>query len=411
MNSNYLNLIRKADKTVKKYFVYKNENSDDWRSYHKEVIEAVKNKNTTYRFYDDCDSLAITVLEYAVYLGVPKTILSRAIVNAYPKGKPGPVEGHMVCVANVEGVLYYFGDTFGQPVEINSRNHDILMLDWVSDKKGWKEYMSNVTTNTSSKPRFSLGQSGESLIKHYESLKLKAYLCPANVWTIGWGHTKTAKQGMVITRPQAQALFDQDIKSFVDAVNSAIKVNITQNQFDALVSLAFNIGIGNFTKSTLVRRINSRASDVEVHNQFRRWIFANGRRLQGLANRREAEILLYRGLPWKVSSTASTSEDKAETVGVSAEPEYIRHELDAPVRNTTVIGSSVAGIAALANEGLTWVGNNATTTATTLTQSADELKQFVEYVPVVQTGIGILMAAALIFVVWNRITKILESRK
>jgi lysozyme len=74
-----------------------------------------------------------------------------------------------------------------------------------------------------------LSKVGANLIKKYEGCRLKAYLCPANVWTIGWGHTEGVKQGQVITQAQADALFDKDNQRFVDGVNKLLKVEVNQS--------------------------------------------------------------------------------------------------------------------------------------------------------------------------------------
>jgi lysozyme len=102
---------------------------------------------------------------------------------------------------------------------------------------------------------------GRRLLTQREGLKLRAYKCSAGVWTIGVGHTAAAgppspRSGMTITREEADAIFIRDLVQFETAVRRAVKVDLTQGQFDALVSFAFNIGIGGFRKSTVVRRLN-----------------------------------------------------------------------------------------------------------------------------------------------------------
>jgi lysozyme len=102
---------------------------------------------------------------------------------------------------------------------------------------------------------------GRKLLTQREGLKLRAYKCSAGVWTIGVGHTAAAgppapKPGMTITREEADAIFIRDLVQFETAVRRAVRVSLTQGQFDALVSFAFNIGIGGFRKSTVVRMLN-----------------------------------------------------------------------------------------------------------------------------------------------------------
>ncbi|MGK7949886.1 MAG: lysozyme [Xenococcaceae cyanobacterium] len=102
----------------------------------------------------------------------------------------------------------------------------------------------------------STSQTGINLIKRWEGFRSNAYLCPGNVWTIGYGHTATAKPGMVINTHQAEMLLKSDLRRFETAVDSLTHVPLNQAQFDALVSFTFNVGIGAFGKSTLLRKLN-----------------------------------------------------------------------------------------------------------------------------------------------------------
>lgn len=139
------------------------------------------------------------------------------------------------------------------------------------------------------------GAKGRELIKSFESLKLKAYPDPATggkPWTIGWGHTKGVKPGDQITQAQAEAFLSDDLAEFESAVNSAIKRRMTQNQFDAMVSLAFNIGGANFASSTLVKKFNAGDASGSA-DEFLRWNRANGKEMKGLVRRRAAERELF----------------------------------------------------------------------------------------------------------------------
>lgn len=132
------------------------------------------------------------------------------------------------------------------------------------------------------------------IIKKWEGLYLEAYYCPANVLTIGYGHTKTVTPGMRITEAGAEELLRQDMEWVEDAVNKAVKVPLTQDQYDALCSFTFNVGAGALRKSTLLRKLN--AGDYEgAANEFPRWNRGGGRVLQGLVNRRADEQKLFRG--------------------------------------------------------------------------------------------------------------------
>lgn len=143
---------------------------------------------------------------------------------------------------------------------------------------------------------------GKNLIKSFEALKLKAYLCPAGVLTIGWGHTGAdVKPGMVITLAEAERLLDADLKLFEEGVNKLVKAYISQNQFDALVSFAFNIGLDidadsiaeGLGDSTLLKLVNANPGDVRIKAEFKKWNKAKGVVLPGLTRRREAELNLY----------------------------------------------------------------------------------------------------------------------
>lgn len=141
------------------------------------------------------------------------------------------------------------------------------------------------------KPR-KTSERGLSLIKKYEGLRTNAYLCPANVWTIGYGHTKGVRQGMMISHKDADKLLEQDLRYFESAVTSAVTVEISQNQFDALVSFAFNVGAGAFKGSTLLSLLN-RKHYISAAEQFLRWTRGGGKVLPGLVKRRREEYELF----------------------------------------------------------------------------------------------------------------------
>ena len=133
---------------------------------------------------------------------------------------------------------------------------------------------------------------GIALIKEFEGLRLKAYLCPGGVWTIGYGHTAGVKPGMVISEAQAEEYLKADLISFERYLNG-LGLVLNQNQFDALVSLIYNIGIGNFQKSTLLRKARINANDNSIMDEFLRWVYSKGRVLPGLQRRRLREMKLY----------------------------------------------------------------------------------------------------------------------
>lgn len=133
---------------------------------------------------------------------------------------------------------------------------------------------------------------GIALIKEYEGLRLGAYLCSAGVLTIGYGHTGGVKEGDLITEQKAEQLLQDDLKKFENGVLRLVRVPLTQNQFDALVSFAFNLGVGNLGKSTLLKMLNDRDYKGAA-GQFIRWNKAAGKELAGLTRRRLAESALF----------------------------------------------------------------------------------------------------------------------
>ena len=136
-----------------------------------------------------------------------------------------------------------------------------------------------------------IGQAGLNLIKQFEGCRLTAYQCSAGVWTIGYGHTAGVYKGMKITQAQADAFLKQDIAKFEKYINNPSYVPFTeqlnQNQFDALVSFAFNLGQGNVKKLCVGRNIN------QIPSAMQKYCKAAGRTLPGLQRRRKAEAALY----------------------------------------------------------------------------------------------------------------------
>jgi lysozyme len=138
-------------------------------------------------------------------------------------------------------------------------------------------------------------QKGIDLIKKYEGLKLKAYLCPANVMTIGYGTTflpngvKVPKDS-VCTKEEAEMFLKNDLIKFEKHVTKVVTVPINQNQFDALVSFAYNLGS---IYPTLLKMINVNPNDERIETQWLKYCYAGKVLLQGLHNRRVAEYKLY----------------------------------------------------------------------------------------------------------------------
>ena len=140
-----------------------------------------------------------------------------------------------------------------------------------------------------------LSVNGLNLIKSFEGCKLTAYKClpTERYYTIGYGHYGSdVKDGMKITEEQAEQFLKEDLIVFEKAVNNQ-NLFINQNQFDSLVSLIYNIGIGNFQKSTLLRKARINANDNSIMDEFLRWVYSKGGVLPGLQRRRLREMKLY----------------------------------------------------------------------------------------------------------------------
>lgn len=138
-----------------------------------------------------------------------------------------------------------------------------------------------------------------ALIKKHEGLRLEAYLCPSKIPTIGYGATfyqdqSKVKLGDKITNKQADDLLEYHLRHFSKGLKQILKVQLNDNQFSALISFVFNLGLGNFKSSTLRRLINSgTATEEQIRTQFDRWVFSKGKKLNGLIKRRKDEADLY----------------------------------------------------------------------------------------------------------------------
>ena len=137
-------------------------------------------------------------------------------------------------------------------------------------------------------------QEGIDLIKRFEGFSSTVYFCPAEYATIGYGHVvkKGEDFSAGITQDEAEELLRTDAQIAERAVLRLITVPLTDGQFDALVSFTYNLGSGALQRSTL-RRVINRQNHSKVPNQLMRWVWAGGRKLKGLARRREAESIFY----------------------------------------------------------------------------------------------------------------------
>jgi lysozyme len=135
-------------------------------------------------------------------------------------------------------------------------------------------------------------QDGIDLIKEFEGLHLATYRCPSKILTIGYGHTRTVREAMRITKDEAENLLAEDVRLFERGVSRLVKVPLNDNQFSALVCFSFNVGLGNLDASTLLKLLN-RGWYEQVPVQLMRWDHANGEVMGGLARRRAAEGRLW----------------------------------------------------------------------------------------------------------------------
>jgi len=140
--------------------------------------------------------------------------------------------------------------------------------------------------------KMKISNTGLSLIKEFEGLRLRAYRCPAGVLTIGYGHTKNVRENDILDQRKAEYLLIQDLAWVEDVVNRECS-NLNQNQFDALVSFVFNCGEKNFMRSTLLKCLKANPQNTNIRGEFVRWNKGGGIVLAGLIRRRRAEADLY----------------------------------------------------------------------------------------------------------------------
>lgn len=133
------------------------------------------------------------------------------------------------------------------------------------------------------------------MVKKWEGCRLEAYRCAAGVWTIGYGHTKGVAEGMRISQAEAERMLAEDLARYERSVRGMLKVSQSDRQVDALVSLAYNIGVGALQRSTLLKKINGRSGDEAIKAEWMRWDRAGGKVLAGLKRRREDEVRHYCG--------------------------------------------------------------------------------------------------------------------
>jgi lysozyme len=144
-----------------------------------------------------------------------------------------------------------------------------------------------------------LNENGYKLITSFEGLKLKPYLDSVKIPTIGYGNTyysdgkRVTMLDKAITQDEAYEMFKEIADRFAKAVDKNVKAKVSQNSFNSMVSLAYNIGTGSFASSTLLKKVNINPNDPTIAHEFSRWNKAGGKVLNGLTNRRLKESNLY----------------------------------------------------------------------------------------------------------------------
>lgn len=308
-----LELINEVDASIKARFVYVPDpkQHDKWRSSAKKL-----RADDNFQLRDDCDGLAQTSLHELVLRGVPKTDLYRAVVIS-PNGH---VPDHMIGLVQVGTEMWSIGDTFGKPAKVvggRVNGHRIFQTARLSEGTRFRTWVKKLTlsaypkrlTNsvnmelrTSSTGVNSIKQDETFVARAYDDAQPKKVIKPGDRiigrLTIGYGHTgPEVKPGMVLDEPAGGELLKKDLIVAEQAVKRYVKVQLTQNQFDALVSFVFNVGIDNFRKSTLLKRINTDAPADQIAYEFTRWnksrVAGKLTVLLGLVKRRAREAALF----------------------------------------------------------------------------------------------------------------------
>lgn len=269
--------------------------------YHENQTKAIKDFGYSTKWMTDKD---YPFIEDLLKAGFP------VVVNILHRGtQQAPRGGHVICLIGMRGEQFIAHDPYGTLESGYSNfNGAYSRINKSEFKKRWQggyrilkqvtePKIVNSNTNSTENEHLSINQEGLDLIKEFEGLRLKAYLCPANVFTIGYGTTKyedgsRVKSSDTITTGRAEELLKKDCLFFEQVVNRSVKVDLTENQFSALVSFVYNVGASAFQKSTLLKVLNQ-GNYVQASSEFLRWNKANGKILAGLSRRREAEKTLF----------------------------------------------------------------------------------------------------------------------
>jgi len=182
-----------------------------------------------------------------------------------------------------------------------------------------------------------INQAGLTLIKNFEGFRSNAYRDAVGIWTIGYGHTSMAGsprvfKGQKISRQQGEDILARDVERFSQGIRPLIKVGLNENQFSALVSFAYNVGVGGFRRSSVLQRVNAGRFDAVPH-RLSLWVKAGGRTLRGLVRRRAAEGELF-----LAGDHAPTQKPQSPVEPVPGKPAY------KSTTNLAAILSAIAGL-------------------------------------------------------------------
>ncbi len=246
---------------------------------------------------------------------------------------------------------------------------------------------------------------GLRLIKEFEGCKLSAYRDSAGVWTIGYGHTSqagppTVTPGLSITQADAEAILRQDLQVFEEAVMTAIKVALNDNEFAALTSLCFNIGASAFAGSTCLKRLN-KGDRKGAAEALTWWNKAGGKRLGGLVRRRAAEKALFLTPP----SAVRTEIALGEASDLAREPQTTRQSW---LGSRTIAGTATAATGALA--AVSEAVDAASGAADSAKGLVGQVVGFVTAHPIL-TGAAVAIVIGLAVVVWARRDDWIKGRR
>lgn len=256
-----------------------------------------------------------------------------------------------------------------------------------------------------------VNEAGLALIRTYEGFRGEAYRCPAGVWTIGYGHTSMAgppdvKPKMRMTKKQAEEVMASDVAVFASDIARYIKADLNDNQFAALVSFAYNVGVGAFRSSSVLASVNREDFD-SIPRRLNMWVKAGGRVLPGLVKRRASEGMLFMKDPRGMNLFAGQMPTLSE--GEWREVEEARGLLDIPMgtpmmKSTTnwaafgqffaTMGALVSGAAARFREA-SW--------------EASDFTWFLPEASALNITLGFAAVATLVWIIKERRTKALED--